>query len=80
MDEPEKPEEPKKNPRDRKAPIRDRGPRPDEKSQTFRGGRRATVRGTTGARILISDGCQGRETTLAWSLPLRQGGRQRYLG
>ena len=48
MDEPEKPEEPKKNPRDRKAPIRDRGPRPDEKSQTFRGGRRATVRGTTG--------------------------------
>jgi hypothetical protein len=47
MDDPKKPEEPKKNPRDRKASARDREPRPDEKSQTFRGGKRARVRGRT---------------------------------
>jgi hypothetical protein len=47
MDDPKKPEEPTKNPRNRKAPVNDRGPRPDEKSQTFRGGKRVRVRGRT---------------------------------
>jgi hypothetical protein len=47
MDEPKKQEEPMKNPRNRKAPVRDRAPRPDEKNQTFRGGKRARVRGRT---------------------------------
>jgi hypothetical protein len=47
MDEPKKLEYPMRNPRNRKAPIRDRGPRPEGKTQTFRGGKRARVRGRT---------------------------------
>ena len=48
MDDHKKPEDPKKNPRNHKAPIHDRAPRPDEKNQTLRGGKRAKVRGSTG--------------------------------
>lgn len=47
MDEPKKPEDPKKNPRNHKAPIRDREPRSDEKNHAFRGSKRVRVRGRT---------------------------------
>ncbi len=48
MHEPKKPGGKKKNPRNRKASGRERESWPDEKSQTFRGGKRERVRGRTG--------------------------------
>jgi len=50
MDHPKKPVDPLKNPRNRKAPVHEQGPRRDEKKQTFRGEKRSRIRGRTEGR------------------------------